>query len=460
MSFGLRLPVLSSGSFVFVVAAVVSLPFELQAFADSVPGELLVKTKSLSSLSRALEKSLLLNSLLANRTAIFSSSQGNIYKVKFDSNVDSPERAAQELMRSGSVEWAEPNYILHTQEVRSWAGPLDNPPPSQDPALEPVPAQEGSSDGRLFLMWALAKLQAKAAWAITKASPNIVVANIDTGIDYNHEDLRASLWTNTREVPNDGKDNDGNGFIDDAIGWDFYGNDALPFDNGGHGTHTAGTIAAGERNTVGVAGMAPKAQLMTLRFIDGVTGEGTTEDAVKSIQYAVKNGATILSNSWGGDEFSKALYEVVADAGKRGVTFVAAAGNSMANNDETPMYPASFNLPNVISVGATRKTDELAGYTNYGVKTVHIAAPGSGIYSTLPFWKTYKYGMLDGTSMACPHVSGAAALVKSINPKLSPEQIRKVIADSVDKVEGYAGKIKSGGRLNLLRAIQFAQASL
>lgn len=325
---------------------------------------------------------------------------------------------------------------------------------SSDPLPETAPRlpAKRKNDPLLSRSYGILKIQAQQAWTKTIGSEQVVVADIDTGIDYNHQDLINNIWRNPKELRGDKKDNDGNGFVDDVVGWDFANNDSLPWDDNGHGSHTSGSIGATGGNGVGTSGVTQRVQLMGLKFLDA-DGSGTTENAIRAIKYAVNHGAAILSNSWGGDEYSKALEDAISEAGIHNVLFVAAAGNDGTNNDTLPMYPAAYNLPNVIAVAASDREDMLTDYSNFGVNSVHIAAPGDGIFSTVP---GNKYEINSGTSMACPHVAGAAALLKSLRPNLSAVSMKRILMQSVDKVPEYADKIVSGGRLNVARALALA----
>ena len=445
----------------FVVACGVTLlPLQIVSAQPRKFGELLVQTRSASDLNRALENSDY--AIFSERSSLFASESSNWTKVVFDENSISLQSALEELKRNPEVTWAEPNLIYKSFQLENDLLPPNGPyePPLKKPALPPAAEQEpGTSDSRLFLMWATKTLKLPEVWSLHKGNKKTIVADIDTGIDYTHEDLISSLWRNPKEIAGDKKDNDGNGFTDDVIGWDFVNNDALPYDNGGHGTHTAGIIAATEHNSIGVAGVSPGVSLMALRFIDGKTGSGELANALKCIRYAMDNGAMVLNNSWGGSEYSKALSDIIELAGKKGITFVAAAGNSQSNNDVTPIYPAAYKAPNLIAVASSRRTDEMSGFSNYGAKSVHLAAPGTGIYSTLPMWARYRYGMLDGTSMAAPQVTGAAALLKSAWPQLTPVQIKSLLMTTADKLPAFEGKVKSGGRLNIFAALQTAIAN-
>jgi subtilisin family serine protease len=278
--------------------------------------------------------------------------------------------------------------------------PLPPPPPAKRPELAPAPADVNPpvADPALAKAYGLEKIGAINAWKDFGGSKEIIVADIDTGIDYNHEDLAFNMW---RKKDADGKE---------SAGYNFVHNDSLPYDDNKHGTHTSGTIGAVGGNGKGVSGVAPRVSLMGVKFLSG-EGSGTTADAIRSIDFAVQNGAKILSNSWGGkgDDNNAALKEAIERARAKDVLFIAAAGNDGTNNDgNDPAYPASFDNDNLIAVAATDSKDGLAFFSNYGKKTTHLAAPGVNTYSTTP---GNRYEQLSGTSMACPHVAGGRAPV-------------------------------------------------
>ncbi|EAQ80099.1 S8 family serine peptidase [Blastopirellula marina] len=326
-----------------------------------------------------------------------------------------------------------------------------------------LPAHLATSDPQGDSLWGLdnqgqtggtvdADIDAPEAWEITTGNPNIVVAVIDTGVDYTHPDLIHSMWVNPGEIAGDGIDNDGNGFVDDVYGYDFLNNDGDPMDDNMHGTHVAGTIAAEGDNATGVVGVASSASIMALKFLSA-SGSGSTADAVRALNYATMMkklyGVNVVAtnNSWGGGEYSSALYNAIKASGDEDILFVAAAGNNGTNNDVNPQYPASYGLDNVISVAATDHNDQLAGFSNYGASSVDIAAPGVGIVSTIT---RGRYLSLSGTSMAAPHVSGVIALAYSINPSATMEQIKAALLGGADDIAGLHGKVSTGGRLNAL----------
>jgi len=323
----------------------------------------------------------------------------------------------------------------------------DTPKDDPAPQLPPDPVTP-SEDPDLNTSWGIGKTGAVNAWTTTVGSKDIIVGIVDTGIDYNHEDLITNVYRNPKEIPDNAIDDDNNGFIDDVIGWDFVHNDHLPYDDHMHGTHVAGTIGATGNNGIGVSGINQVVTLLSAKAFDA-SGSGAVETAIKAIEYVTAQGAKVINNSWGDSEFSQALEDILAAVTKKGVTVVCAAGNETNNNDKKAMYPA--NSASVISVAATTKADKLAFFSNYGKKTVHLAAPGAEIYSTVP---GNKYDHLDGTSMASPHVAGAAALLLSLKPTLTPQEIKTVLMETVDKISTLSEKVVAGGRLNVEKAIE------
>jgi subtilisin family serine protease len=220
------------------------------------------------------------------------------------------------------------------------------------------------NDPQAGSQWALGSLRASQAWDVTQGSSTVLVAVIDTGTNYNHPDLAANMWVNTREVAGNGIDDDGNGYVDDVRGWDYYMNDNDPMPDDWHGTHTAGSIAAVGNNGVGVAGVAYRSRIMPLRFI-GPNG-GYTSAAVRALQYAVANGARVSNNSWGSSFANQSLRDAIAAAGAQGHLFIAAAGNNGQNSDSAPFYPAAYDVPNIIAVAAITSSESLASFSNYG----------------------------------------------------------------------------------------------
>ncbi|MDM5314933.1 S8 family serine peptidase [Fictibacillus sp. b24] len=389
-------------------------------------GELLVKfkpNKSIQSLGTlAKDKGLKLNKVLDRKTGL--------QLIKFEDKKGSMKDMIRQLKANPAVEYAEPNYILKPSAVTDpyynnlWG--LKNTGQS----ILGVPGKFGID------------IKAEAAWAKSKGSTSLVVGIIDTGMDINHPDLKDNVWKNPGETPNDGIDNDKNGYIDDVNGWNFFDNNNDVYYSAyedDHGTHVAGTIA-GRANTTGVIGIAPNVKVMPLKFLG--PGGGYTSDAILAINYAKGKGIKITNNSWGGGSYSQALYDAIKNSNS---LFVAAAGNDGYNSDSSPSYPAAYDAANILSVAAIDNTGNLAYFSNYGVKSVDVAAPGVSILSTLP---ENSYDYYDGTSMAAPHVTGTAALVVSTNPSFTTAQVKDRIMGSVTKLSSLTNKVVTGGLIN------------
>jgi subtilisin family serine protease len=301
-----------------------------------------------------------------------------------------------------------------------------------------------------------ADIDAPAAWDITTGSRGVVVAVIDSGIDVAHRDLAANVWTNPREIPGDGLDNDGNGFVDDVRGWDFANDDPDPADDDGHGTHVAGTIGAVGDNAIGVTGVNWQVSIMGLKFLDA-QGNGFTSDAVAAVTYATRMrrdfgvNVVAINASWGGNSRSKALAAAIAAGGRAGILFVTAAGNESSDNDRTPTYPANSRDDAVITVAATDRSNRLAAFSNVGATTVDLAAPGVAIRSTVPGG---GYASFSGTSMAVPFVTGTVALLAAANPRATAADIRRAILSTTRPVAALAGKVATGGLLSAAAAVR------
>lgn len=295
------------------------------------------------------------------------------------------------------------------------------------------------NDPELSKQWSVEKVRAAEAWKLETGSRATVVAVIDTGVDLTHPDIKENLWTNKKEVAGNNIDDDQNGLVDDIHGYDFAGNDGEPNDetgtqNPGHGTHCAGIVGAVGDNGIGISGMSQRVSIMALRFLDA-SGMGDLMNAVKAIDYAIANGAQIISASWGATvpaAQAQPITEAIGRANDKGVLFVAAAANDGKNNDTSSVFPANTPLPNVISVAASTDSDTKPSWSNFGKSRVSLAAPGENIYSTLP---PAKYGNLSGTSMATPLVSGLAALMLSKDPNLNPLEVKALLQASGKKVE-------------------------
>lgn len=300
-----------------------------------------------------------------------------------------------------------------------------------------------------------ADINAMRAWAVTTGSNQVVVAVIDSGVDYSHPDLANNIWTRP-QIIKAYQDDDltSDGPIDDVHGFNFVDDNDDPMDDNGHGTHCAGIIGAEGDNGLGIVGVNWNVKIMPLRFMDA-NGTGTTKDAIEAINYVIDRkragvNVRIISASWGSTAKSRALEDVIRKAFDEDILFVAAAGNSSSNNDQTPHYPSSYKLGNVFSVAALDRNDQLASFSNYGAKSVHVAAPGQEILST---WLEHGFAEKQGTSMATPFVSGVAALILAENPKMSVNDLRARLLKSVDVLPSLKGKVSSGGRINAAKAV-------
>jgi subtilisin family serine protease len=354
--------------------------------------------------------------------------------------------ALKKLQADPNVLYAEPNYLYRHDAVPN------------DPSFGTLWGlhNTGQSGGT-----ADADIDAPEAWDLTTGSSSVVVAVLDTGVDFSHPDLSGRQWVNPGEIPANGIDDDGNGFIDDLNGWDFFDGDADPTDTEGHGTHVAGTIGARGDNSVGVTGVAWDVRIIGLRFL-GPTG-GTTADAVDAYDYAVAlKGAGVnlvaVNNSWGGGGYSQALKDAIDAAGAAGILSPCATGNDGTDIDLTPHYPSSYASNSIIAVAASDRNDTMALFSNYGAVGADLFAPGRSILSTIPTSVTSSigtsgYDLYSGTSMATPHVTGVAALVAARFPGLSLYELRSRILYNVDRKDSLLGRAATCGRLNAHRAL-------
>ncbi len=367
-------------------------------------------------------------------------SMGQWRILSFDSSADISE-TFQNLKANPYVESVVPDTVVY-------ASATPNDLDSQLWGLHNTGQDNGTAD---------VDIDAVEAWDTITDASDVIVAVIDTGVDYTHPDLATNIWTNPGEIAGNGIDDDGNGYIDDIHGYDFVNNDNDPMDDHSHGTHVAGTIAAEGNNGQGIVGIAWQAQIMALKFLSG-EGVGYTSDAINAILYAADNGAVISNNSWSSvgatyvlEQYQAPLKDAIEITNQAGHLFVAAAGNDYANNDEGHSnYPAGIPLTNIISVAATDRNDELADFSNYGEVEVDIAAPGVAIYSTIPGG---LYDSFNGTSMATPHVAGAAALLYATKPDITPQEAKAILMNTADPVASLAGKVGNSGRLNLANAL-------
>ena len=341
------------------------------------------------------------------------------------------------LSSDSSIEYIEPNYIMRK---------------GRTPEVPYLSEQ-----------WGLDRINLTGAWEVYQPNAEVIVAVIDSGIDHTHPSIKANMWVNLREMPNNDEDDDDNGYDDDIHGYDFTNDDSKPFDDNFHGTHCAGIIAAIASNSGRINSNPIK--IMALKVLDD-SGHGKADDAIEAIEYAIDNGAQIINGSWG-NAHGTALQEVFQAAQDAGILVITAAGNDLQDTDVHPYYPASYPLDNIISVAAIGRHDELAtfdlGGSNYGRHSVDLGAPGVSISSSVPLISSIPeffncridgcYSSNDGTSMAAPHVAGVAALIWSANPEFTYKQVKKRILSSVDKVSSLEGKTVTGGRLNAYKAL-------
>ncbi|HWR57967.1 MAG TPA: S8 family serine peptidase [Thermodesulfovibrionales bacterium] len=432
-------------------------------------GELLVKFRSGVSSASSLRTSQALGAKTIKKYSVVP----NLEHVKLPDGV-SVRDAVAKYMSDPNVEYAEPNYI-RCAAVESGDPFFLN---RQQWALYNTGQFAGGTPG--------ADIRAPLAWDITAGNigaNSVKIAILDSGIDYNHPDLVNNIWTNPNESCSDGIDHDSNGLVNDCRGWNFVDNNNNPLDDLGHGTHLAGIIGASPNNGVGMTGVMWHVQMIPLKIfnVNSVVTESCisafASDEIAAIQYAIAHGAKVINASFRSEGFCQSEFNAISAANAAGVLFVAAAGNggvdSMGiNTDVDPQYPASYNLPNIISVAATDQNDRLASFSNFGLNSVHVAAPGVYIVSTVPYGGIAAsfsslctgsgfagYDFCSGTSMAAPHVSALAGLLFGYYPNLNLQQVRQTIFKYVDRenerpnLHTLTDKIQSRGRINAYRAL-------
>ncbi|HEX8493390.1 MAG TPA: S8 family serine peptidase [Pyrinomonadaceae bacterium] len=345
--------------------------------------------------------------------------------------------ALERYQRMPGVVAAQPNYLYH---------------------LNATPNDPNFTQAQMYGMF---KIQAPAAWDTSTGSAAVIVAVIDTGILYTHEDLAANMWHNPGEIAANGIDDDSNGFIDDVYGIDLANHDSDPTDDYGHGTHVAGTIGAVGNNSKGVVGVNWNVRIMAVKLHDS-SGNATAANAAAAFQYItmMRNrgiNIRVSNNSWGGPPeaagYDQVLKDAIDAAGAADILNVFAAGNNGRDIDAAPSYPASYNSPSILSVASSTSTDARSSFSNWGATSVDLAAPGSNILSTINNSNT-SYGTLSGTSMASPHAAGAAALLAAYNSTLNAASLKATLMNSVDVLPQWQGLVVSNGRLNVARALQ------
>lgn len=362
-----------------------------------------------------------------------------LIKLKGEKGKDLASQALRALQNHPLIEYAEYNYQQY----------IDLTP--NDPRFDELWGLDNTGQtGGTFD----ADIDAPEAWNISTGSSEIVVGVIDTGIDYNHEDLADNMWSNPSEIPGNGIDDDGNGYVDDMHGINSITESGDPMDDHNHGTHCSGTIGAVGENDKGVVGVNWTVRIAGMKFLNS-NGSGWTDDAIECINYAValKNSGVnirVLSNSWGGGGYNEALKEAIEAANSVDILFVAAAGNTSRNDDTSPHYPSSYTNANILAVASTDHNDNLSSFSCYGPTSVDLGAPGSSILSTI---RNNSYGTSSGTSMATPHVSGAAALLLSVNDLLTVQELKDYLMYYGDPLPALSGMCVSGNRLNAYNSL-------
>ena len=430
-----------SGLRLFLFVSFLSFSLPSLAAAEQVPGEFIIRYGNNTTQN---DQSYMNRSLGIKTKKKIKLINASLVSVKDKKSLNT--QYAKDLLASGAIDYIEPNY-----KYQAYATPSDSDYLEQW-ALNNIGQAGGTHN---------IDIDAPEAWDINTGSEEIIVGIVDTGVNYNHPDLADNIWVNPNEIPNNGIDDDQNGVIDDVHGFNALTNSGDPNDDNGHGTHCAGIIGAKGNNSLGISGANWKVKLMGLKFLSA-SGGGTTDTAIAAIEYAVtmKNRGVnikVLNNSWGGSSYSAALEDAVQAANQAGILFVAAAGNASNDNDTSGSYPANITLDNVVSVAAIDNNGNLASFSNYGRQSVHLAAPGKDIYSTL---LEDSYASLSGTSMAAPYVAGVAALVLSNNPELSTAHLRQRLMNTVKPLEGLAGQLIAPGTVSAYNALSNIQHPL
>ncbi|RLG17225.1 hypothetical protein DRN63_03195 [Nanoarchaeota archaeon] len=413
----------------------ISLAYPYEPMEEVSPIEVLVKFKPGVDRFSALKR---LSEIIDREIRYYKFINVSLLKLRDGINLINSLKILREMP---FIQYAEPNRRLQVDELFP-----NDPMFEYQWGLHNVGQTNGTYD---------ADIDAPEAWSITTGSNSVIVAIIDTGVDYTHQDLLDNMWINPFETRN-GIDDDGNGYVDDIYGADTCNDDGDPLDDNGHGTHVAGIIGAVGNNGEGVTGVNWHVKIMALKFADA-SGVGWVSDAIEAIEYVInmkKRGINvkITNNSWGSGEFSQALYDAIAALQDSGILFVASAGNSGRDNDLKPHYPSSYNLSNIISVAATNDRDELTWFSNWGQLSVDLAAPGQSILST---FLANSYQHLSGTSMATAYVSGVAALILSKNPSYTYLQVKRLILSAVDEVTELENLVSSDGRLNAYNCLTY-----
>lgn len=438
--------------FVMLSQMVWGLVFGLSVSAHAqevVKGEYIVKIKSMTSPAGIMGR-------VQNRMAVKASFRNiGLYHMVIRPGMDEAKTIA-DLNNDPDVAYVEPNYVIHKADMNP---NTVNTPVAAFSAGQVATIHQYSSQTNTYSQ-SNAPTNIAAAWAAeSNTTERPIVAIVDTGLDSSHSVFQGSgaVWVNPGEIANNGIDDDGNGFVDDVNGWNFITNTNNYMDDEGHGTHVAGIIVGTSFNIFeSPVTETAKMRVMPLKFLDS-TGSGTTANAVSAIYYAVNNGARVINNSWGGNSYSLSLHEVLTYAYNSHVFVASAAGNNSTNNDSSPMYPANYDVPSNMSVAATTDYDSLASFSDYGATTVHVGSPGLYITSTLP---NNSFGVMSGTSMATPLVSGLAALAIREAPQLTGYQIKNLLMAQSDSIASLVNMVSSAGRVDALSLVNQAKAEV
>lgn len=404
---------------------------------ESVPGEYIVRLKHSNSNLSSMNMKLLSQSLGSYIKSRIPAQ--NIVIIKRPT-FETKSSVINTLSNNPLVDVVEPNFIYKANRLPN------------DPLLvqlwgmkNTAQKDSGGQPGTAGI-----DIGAEQAWDIETGSDKMLVAVIDTGVDFDHPDLVNNIWTNEAELNGVvGIDDDNNGVIDDIHGFNAVTGKGDAKDDHGHGTHCAGTIGGSGNDGKGIVGVNWNVKIMAVKFLAS-NGSGSLENALKAIDYATKMGAKVLSNSWGGGGFSQTLLDSIKRSNEAGALFVAAAGNDGSNNDTKPSYPASYDVPNIISVAAITNRGDKATFTNYGKRSVHLGAPGVNVYSSI---LAGGYQSMSGTSMAAPHVSGVAALVWAHEPNLTAQELKTRLLKTVRPIPSLKGITKTGGMVNAFFAL-------
>jgi subtilisin family serine protease len=422
---------------------------------NAVPGEYLVKFKMTAAAPGLAQQKI--SGKMALKTSFPAM---GLYHVALKQ--DATAQAGYESLKNDpDIEFIEPNYLLYKEEIDGNLVKAES--------LDSLIAAGSVSASAATYSQSSAPTQVAESWSKVSSlssSGKIIVAVIDTGLYKNHRVFlpvanggTGALWINSGEVAGNGIDDDHNGYVDDINGWNFVSNNANynDDDGNGHGTHVAGIVVGAGLNIFATTLDESKIEVMPLKFL-GSNGSGSTADAIKAIYYAVYNGARVINNSWGGSSYSRSLHDALTYAYDYHVFIASAAGNYNSDNDANPMYPANYDVPSNMSVASTSSYDVRSSFSNYGVTKVHIGSPGEWIRSSVPGGAN-NYAYMSGTSMATPFVSGMAALALREAPTLSGYQLKNLILDSANPVNGLTAYVSSGARINSLNLIQTAQAT-